>query len=519
MNNIINPYISGPPVIGVDFYGRQQDLQKVLDTEHRGILFIATRRVGKTSLCYEIKHICKTEKDYNSYLCVDWDLQGVRNIPQAKMRLLSGPNQESLERVDWNHLRTIPTCHEVIEAVCDPYSKPPNKKTILLLVDEPEAFLHFAQRKETDFLVDLKYTIETIPNLRVVIVSPPKIQNLSRYKEIPYLLEKFNRYFLREFNDTEAEQLIQLSKGKKPVPLTFLETDKQVINDIKEVSNRVPFYIQQICLSIFDAYPDQRPSQVMESIIEQQTFAPFFESDFNVLHPIQKIMLLNLVNSHEPQDRRSLIDVTKDVATKIEGELPAPKHISELLQLGILKKFAEDKYHLSNRLFERWILDDFENLWNQTMEEIAVEKTFDKKIFKGENLKKKDLEEIKAELEAFQRVLKELHKDYSDGTVKEEFYYKRRLSMVRDHELLIKKFQDHLSSHGAHALAQVLEKVKQDNIDDSVIRDSLTRAEQEGRSKGWGNIVSRVIKDDSISRVGASMVAAFEVAEFLVDND
>lgn len=373
-----NPYICGPPVKGEDFYGREQELRNVLDTDHKLILFLATRRIGKTSLSHQIKYTCETEKEYNSNLCVVWDLQGVRNVRSAKKRLLSPTSKRTLsEKVNWEKLQTLSTCQEVIEAFCDPsYWKLSANKTILLLVDEPDSFLYFAGRikeeesEEYNFLTDLKYMFDEIPNLRVIIVSTPQIQDLFLCRNIPCLLDNFRIFFLKEFeSEQEAEDLIRLSKKTKLVRLDFLNNGESVIKNIIEVSNKVPCYIQQICGYIFDVFPRQKSSQVIKDLIERRIFSHCFTSDFDVLHPIQKFMLLELVNSETPPESQFLIDETKRVASKIKGQVPTLKFVDELVALGILKKFEDTTYYLSNKLFEEWMLHDFENLWNQTIKE------------------------------------------------------------------------------------------------------------------------------------------------------
>ena len=91
------------------------------------------------------------------------------------------------------------------------------------------------------------------------------------------------------------------------------------------------------------------------------------------------------------------------------------------------------------------------------------------------------MEEIKAEVAAFKVVLKKLDKEFRDGTVKEEFYFKRRISFVREQGLLIQKLQDHLVAYEANSLYEVLEQIKQSS-DDAVIDQKLKAAEQEGQT-------------------------------------
>lgn len=520
MNHVVNPYISGPPVFGEDFYGREEEIRNVLDTKHRLILFLATRRMGKTSLCFQIKHKCEEDVQYGNNICVGWDLQGKRDADSAKRRLFSFKNKIALKNVDWNKLEKYMSCNEVIEGFCESYYRGPEKRTIILMLDEPDILLHFGEKKEYGFLTDLKNTFENVPNLRVIIVSPPRIMTLFQCREIPCLLDDFQTYFVRELNDPDAESLMRLTQRAQPAPIRFLANGSQVVKDIIGVSNRVPFYVQSICARIFDVFPDQSPSEVMENIIDQQVFSPFFTSDFQELHPIQRIMLLVLVNSHEAMEGQALIDETKSIANEVLGKVPTFKYIDELVSLGTLKKYEGSKYHFSNKLFDRWILRDFENLWNETMREIDSSRKYDKKKITPGSLKKKDLEDIRAEWNAFKDVLQELQKNYRDGTVTPEFYYNKEIFLVREQALLIRKLQDHLSSNGASSLWDVLEHIRT-KIDegDAVVEEKLKQAMQDGMNKGWGQIISDIMKNQSMGIVQIALEASFKVAEYLINPD
>ncbi len=519
MENIVNPYIAGNPVFGDNFYGRRQDLQKVLDSQHKLILFLATRRMGKTSFCHQIKYLCKKEDHYKHNLCLLWNLQGVRSTDQAKRRLLQFSNKEVLSKIDWNEVEKLTACNEIIRLLCSTYRNSSNeRKNILLLIDEPEVFIHFS-KIEVDFLADLKETFDSITNLRVVIVSPPRIRQLSYLDHAPSLLEHFQTYFLREFDNEDAKSLIWLDQQKIENPIHFLENNNSLADEIIKVSNKIPFYIQQICGNIFDAHPVLRLTQVIESIIEQQTFSPFFTSDFSELHPIQKIILLNLVNSSEPKESQHLINLTKNVAPIIAGQIPTLKYIDELVSLGILKKNDHNKYHFSNSLFDRWILRDFDNLWNRTMNEINIKKNFDRKIYPPGCLKKKDLIEMKAKLESFRDGLKSMYDEYSDGKLTPEFYFKSRLSMIREHELLLKHFQDHLSAYGIDLLSKVLRLVKQEKCDENLVIENLKKAAELGHAQGWGEIILKIIRDESMSETQMAIEATFEVAIYVIENN
>ena len=510
----LNPYISGPPVTGPDFYGRQDQLDNVLKTKHKLILYVATRRIGKTSLCKQINHVCEHECDYGSNLCLRWDLQGTRDIESAALQLRTREIRDATDKADWQRLKGLTSCGEIIEGICAAYEGPREKKTVVLLIDEADILIHFADSGRHEFMANLKSTFETVENLRVVIVSPPRILRLSEYPDIPQILENFQTYYLREFDTQEGRDLIRLTRRPDRPSLEFTENGSQIIDDILEVSNRVPFYIQRICGEIFDELPRRSPHQVMETLIEQQRFSPFFTSDFSELHSIQKIMLLKLVNSSEGFQGEDLVRVAKDVSREIKGKIPTLKYVDELVSLGILKKYKQNLYHFSNRLFDRWILRDYDNLWNQIMKDTKLNVAQTSRVLHSKSLKAQGLAETEATLKAAFDALRILDRDHDDGDVDDEHYFKRRKAMFRDQYLQLGKLKDHLSAQRAGPLAAALDSIDQKP---GIIDEKLKEAVQAGEASNWGPVANQTLEESTRTGADRALEVACKVAKLVLE--
>lgn len=129
---------------------------------------------------------------------------------------------------------------------------------------------------------------------------------------------------------------------------------------------------------------------------------------------------------------------------------------------------------------------------------------------------KKGLDEIQAELTALIEALGLIDRDHKDGTLSSTFYYKRRVSLVRDRELTMQTLKDILTQNDAAELSNVLDKVLI-GAENEEIDEELLKAQEAGNSKGWGEVLKKEISDRKGSMVKTAMSAAMKVAQFLIE--
>jgi len=126
-----------------------------------------------------------------------------------------------------------------------------------------------------------------------------------------------------------------------------------------------------------------------------------------------------------------------------------------------------------------------------------------------------DFDLVQAKLTALTSTLDRLDKDYADGTVSETFYYKRRISMVRDCELAIKEVKSILDQNDATELSSVLDKISS-GAPESEVEQDLKKAQEAGSSKGWGDAVLHAITEHKGSIISAAVSAALRVAQLFL---
>lgn len=126
-----------------------------------------------------------------------------------------------------------------------------------------------------------------------------------------------------------------------------------------------------------------------------------------------------------------------------------------------------------------------------------------------------NLDEIQAELTALTKNIEMLDRQFNDGTLSEVFYFKRRVSLIRDQEITLKKLKDFLVNNNAQEVSFVLDKVTS-GAKDTEIEEELKKAQEAGSSKGWGEAIKETIKEKKGSIVQVAIAAALKVAKFFL---
>lgn len=522
MHEQINPYIAGPPVKGDDFYERDHELRQVLEATHKEILFVSTRRMGKTSLLKQLAHLSESKVDYGLNLCLYWNLQGKRDEAGALMRLKSPRTKKRLHRVDWERVEDLDTCCEVLEVICGYYECTEEPRTIVLMIDEPDILRTISYDGDTDFVSDLKDAFDNIPNLRVVLVSPPRIRELHpRTDIIASMLENFQSYHLNPFSKVQVQRLVELANRDQEIRINFLQrahgSKSDLIDEIMEASNGCPFYVQLICKRIFDNYPARTPSESILSLIEDQTLSAYFYSDFQELNVFEELMLLRLVNAPEPLDADTLVEDVRGFLPALEGETATRTMIDNLVALGVLRRFDADRFHISNMLFDQWLRRDFDNHWNRTMKAAHTDSPYAGRKLNTELIKRKDLQSIQAQVASLDQALAINKHMFDDGKITPEEHHRQFKSDVRERASALMRLHEHLRALGADPVAALILEVVQSAKDEQLVA-MLDRIGDLGDGTAWSDIPDLTRQHYPNDAARAAVNLAFRVADRLTEG-
>ena len=283
-----NPYIAGRPVFGGElFFGRQQLLQKILQTVHNNsILLHGERRIGKTSLLHHLERRLRALDDpaYRFYPVLI-DLQGVPEdelfatlgnrvaeelVPEATAVTQSRPAQSRSalpqpamppplaagERYDHHRLGAV-----LRALIATLQAGAARRVRIVLLIDEIDELNDYDprinQRLRSLFMRAFSESL-------AAVVAGVRISR-SWEKETSPWYNFFEEIELRALSRDEARELIAA-----PIRGTF-EIQPEAVERILEWSECKPYPIQRLCLALVSRLHDASRTAITVADVEALT--------------------------------------------------------------------------------------------------------------------------------------------------------------------------------------------------------------------------------------------------------
>ena len=239
-NRRFNPYIMGTPIKSPNqFYGREPIIQEILDGIYQNNYLIEDeRRIGKTSLLYQIKHHLENWADDGiSFYPVFVDLQGTEEVQfwghlrdsvysiQGKVR------PKSIENYGYHEFRD--DLDEVFSSLDSP--SPRDKTRIVFLMDEVDQFKSY----KVFVLQKLRKLIQEEERIKVVMAGV-KIKRHLNESTSPW----YNQLVPLSLKSLAEAQARKLISG----PVTGIYSyEQEAIELILHKSKKKPLKIQQLC--------------------------------------------------------------------------------------------------------------------------------------------------------------------------------------------------------------------------------------------------------------------------------
>ncbi len=351
-----NPYITGTPVTGLNFYGRQELVEDLLDIHKKNIYLAGNRRIGKTSLLRLVKDMIdsprtkdrKSEHPYYQHwpappedVAIFYNFQaagkgGILKMGQDLARLAQK------ESIRFRGLRKIKFSADadlcqVITALSDAAES--GKFRLVLLFDEAEKLI--ACDDET--LERLRSIIQDMPQIRTILAATKRLEEL--YHRPPKWTSPFLNGFVRlcvsSLSDLDAEKLIRQSNYKKTVTVK----DNQV-QQILELAGTHPYLIQNLCFDLYQSGGELRIIQGSDRAVSSQMSA-CFQDDYNGLSLTEQA-ILHLLAQKGPAVR----DELKLLLTSIDP-IEIDACLKDLIEFGnILMK--GDTYQIAGSYLYQW---------------------------------------------------------------------------------------------------------------------------------------------------------------------
>lgn len=371
--NSENPFITSDAAIGEDFYGRDDEVEQIIDflkkKKEYHLLIHGQRRIGKTSLLLKIKEIAETAQIGKA---VFFDLQnkGPLKISEVLYELAAQICTDIGEKIDSYRSSLLGNnSKNFFKDTFLPgiFKKLPRDCPLILLFDEfdslgeSEGFKgaleisDIAYYKFIPFLADIKkkgYLLKSI----FTIGRNYKDLDENHYGQITKTVSQIE---LSYFNKNELKCLIKSSDNVLPF-------EPGAIDRIYELTSGHPFFSQCLASSAFDTASKLGEKSVTPGIVDKKLEFAIKRHGGGVLwfwrglSPQDRIILYLMALVKEDKKIISEKDI-KEKASKLDL-VPAIyglyKVLERLINLKVIKKVQQKnlQYDFYVEFFRKWIV-------------------------------------------------------------------------------------------------------------------------------------------------------------------
>ncbi|WP_193431298.1 AAA family ATPase [Moorena producens] len=263
--DIDSPYIIGVPLTEQQaiFIGRTditaQIEQLLLDQRRPPLLLYGQRRMGKTSLLYNLGRLLP-----NTIVPLFVDLQGPATRATDHAGLLYNIARKMVDLAKRQRgITLLPLTRDALKA--DPFTRfdewlddvelALEKNTVLLALDEFEALdraIAKGRFEEEDVLGMLRNLIQHRPRFKVLLAGSHTLEEFQRWASYLINVQVIHISYLKE---AEARQLIE-----QPVKDFALRYEPEALQRVLELTRCHPFLVQLLCAEIVALKNEQTPT-------------------------------------------------------------------------------------------------------------------------------------------------------------------------------------------------------------------------------------------------------------------
>lgn len=266
-----NPYIAGAPIRNSEmFFGREKLLNRILNTLHNNsVMIYGPRRIGKTSLLYQIKQRLQALSDPEyTFLPAMIDLQGTSEehffatmieeiLETCKPHLAdTTPLQFNGKRQNYGSRQFTRDLRTVLYQLSSTTSK---KLKLVLLIDEVDELNKYSEQVNQKLR---SVFMKTFAERLVAVMSGSYIRKTWTSEGSPWY-NFFEEIQVPPLDREEARQLIL-----EPVRGMF-RYDEAAVERILEYSACRPYDVQRLCINAINHVIEQKRRRVRGEDIEQ----------------------------------------------------------------------------------------------------------------------------------------------------------------------------------------------------------------------------------------------------------
>ena len=253
---IDNPYIIGMPLRNQELFVGREELSRAIeeslrDKNHPPLLVYGQRRMGKTSLFYNLRWLLPQQM-----LPLLVDLQGPVSNARSSERFIFNIAKQIIASADSQSI-VLPKC-QFESLIQDPFTKfddwlyaieeaakMQGKLTLLLLLDEFEALdgaLTRGHLNADEILGTFRHIIQHRKNIKLLLAGSHSVDEFTRWSSFFINAHIIRINYLQQH---EARQLIAHPISKFP-----LKYDEEAADRIHEMTRNHPYLVQLLCYNV-----------------------------------------------------------------------------------------------------------------------------------------------------------------------------------------------------------------------------------------------------------------------------
>ncbi len=339
------PFVVGQWVRGERFYGRQEQLEEILDGHRNWHWLLGTRRVGKTSLLKQLEYLTASEPE-RGYFPVFWDFQG-SDDPEELHLDFQDALLDAEERLEEIGIELGQVEADNLFVSLGRLRRKLRRKglKLLLLCDEVEELIKLNE-KAPALLRKLRRAMQSREDIRSVLASSIRLWALAEQRDdtSPFLHGFTPPLYIRTLGDGAARALIRQSQLPAASRPAF---DQPSVELIRERCDNHPYLIQLVCKRCLELGDLE---EACEEVATDRMVSYFFSIDFEMLTEVERDVLRVIAEQTAATSKSIQRDLAHDSGS-LSGNLHRLEH------LGFVRRDAERRFVLANYFFRRWLED------------------------------------------------------------------------------------------------------------------------------------------------------------------
>ena len=355
------PFVVGQWVRGERFYGRQSQLDEILDGHRNCLWLLGTRRVGKTSLLKQLEYLTASSPE-RGFFPVFWDFQGAEE-PEELHLDFADALLDAEERLEEIGIELDDVADDDLFVSLGKLRRKLRTKhlKLLLLCDEVEELIRL-NTKAPALLRKLRRALQSREDIRSVLASSIRLWALAEHRgdTSPFLHGFTPPLYILSLSDDEARALIlqtQLPKSSRP------EFEETAVEIIRERCDNHPYLIQLVCKRYMEL---GEVEEACEEVATDRMVSFFFSVDFEMLSATEREVIRTIAQQTAATSQSIRQDLLRQDLPLESGSLSDSLH--RLEHLGFIRRDARKRFVLVNYFFRRWL----ENMPSGRMSSTAV---------------------------------------------------------------------------------------------------------------------------------------------------